>query len=78
MDIDKLKNKLEKHIVLVEFTSLKSGETKRRELTLCEKYMHIPNHISHQTGDRLVMYDVEFQRWEDVMLSTITNWKVIE
>ena len=39
VDIEKLRQKLENHIVLIEFESLSSGKTYDREYTLNEKYM---------------------------------------
>jgi hypothetical protein len=78
VDIDKLRDKLKNHIVCIEFQSLKSGDMKNREYTLSEKYMNIPNHVAKQTGDKLLCYDVEFQRWEDIQEDTITKWTVVE
>ena len=49
-----------------------------REYTLCEKYMSIPNHIKNQNGDKLICYDVEFQKWEDLQEDTIQSFKVVE
>ena len=48
VDIQKLRDKLETNIVLIEFQSLKSGKIYDREYTLNEKYMDIPNHIKNQ------------------------------
>tara|TARA_B100000424_G_scaffold269652_1_gene267062 strand:+ start:630 stop:947 length:318 start_codon:yes stop_codon:yes gene_type:complete len=78
MDIEKLREKLKNHIVCIEFQSLNSGDMKSREYTLCEKYMNIPNHVARQTGDKLLCYDVEFKRWEDIQEDTITKWTVVE
>jgi len=77
MDIEKLKKKLETNIVLIKFESLKSQRTYFREYTLCEDYMSIPNHIKAQSGDKLICYDVEFQKWEDLEIETIQEWKVV-
>ena len=77
VDTQKLRQKLETNIVLIRFQSLKSGREYEREYTLCEKYMEIPNHINNQSGDTLLCYDVEFQKWEDIEVSTILNWKKI-
>ena len=45
IDIEKLKGKLEKSIVLITFESLKSGKIYSREYTLSEKHCDIPIHI---------------------------------
>ena len=78
MDINKLRRKLETSIVLVTFESLKSGKIHHREYTLCEKYMKIPNHVLNQQGDKLICYDVEFQKWEDIEKDTIQTFVVVE
>lgn len=78
MDIEKLREKLKKHIVCIEFQSLNSGDMKSREYTLNDKYMNVPNHVARQTGDKLLCYDVEFKRWEDIQEDTITKWTVVE
>ena len=78
MDINKLKSKLKTNIILIKFESLKSQRTYFREYTLCEEYMPIPNHIRGQSGDKLICYDVEFQKWEDIEIDTISEWKVVQ
>lgn len=77
MDIEKLKKKLETNIVLIKFESLKSQRTYFREYTLCEDYMPIPNHLKSQSGEKLICYDVEFKKWEDLQIDTIQEWKVV-
>ena len=66
---------LQDGIVLIRFQSLKSGKEYEREYTLSDKY--IPNKLNNQSGDKLICYDVEFQKWEDIEVSTILNWKKI-
>lgn len=78
VDIENLKKALESSIVLIEFESLKSGKTHSREYTLSNEYLPLPNHISRQSGDRLICFDVDFQKWEDILLTTIINWKVVD
>ena len=78
VDIEKLRDKLKTNIVLIEVQSLKSGKVYDREYTLNEKYMEIPNHIKNQTGDKVLCYDVEFQKWEDLQIDTILGFKVVE
>jgi len=63
---------LQDGIVLIRFQSLNSGKEYEREYTLCDKY--IPNKLNNQSGDKLICYDVEFQKWEDIEISTILNW----
>lgn len=78
IDIEKLKSRLENHIVLVTFESLKSGRTYTREYTLSDKHCEIPIHIKKQSGDKLICYDVEFKKWEDLEVDTIREFKVVE
>lgn len=78
MDINKLRTNLETSIVLITFQSLKSGKMYNREYTLCEKYMQVPNHIRGQSGDKLICYDVEFQKWEDIEIDTIESFVIVE
>ena len=78
IDIEKLKGKLEKSIVLITFESLKSGKIYSREYTLSEKHCDIPIHIKKQSGDKLICYDVEFQKWEDLREDTIIKFTVVE
>ena len=66
---------LQDGIVLIRFQSLNSGKEYEREYTLSDKY--IPNKIQNQSGDKLICYDVEFRKWEDIEVSTILNWKKI-
>lgn len=78
MDINKLREKLSTNIVNIKFRSLKSGDIKDREYTLNEKYMNVPNHVKNQHGDKILCFDVEFQRWEDIQEDTIERWTVVE
>ena len=63
---------LQDGIVLIRFRSLYSGKEYEREYTLSDKY--IPNKLDNQSGDKLICYDVEFKKWEDIEVSTILNW----
>ena len=78
VDTQKLRQKLETNIVLIKFQSLVSGKEYEREYTLCDKYMSIPNHIKKQDGDKLLCYDVEFQKWEDLQEDTIIKFTVVQ
>ena len=78
METEKLKECLSKGIVEIQFRSLASNKTHNREYTLCENYLPLPNHIKKQNGDKVICYDVEFQRWEDIDVGTIEHWKPIQ
>ena len=78
MDINKLRKTLETSVVLITFQSLKSGKIYDREYTLCDKYMQVPNHVRNQQGDKLICYDVEFQKWEDIEIDSIQTFIVVE
>mgnify|MGYP003139392689 CR=1 FL=1 len=69
-----LEESLEKGIVLIKFQSLKSRNIHEREYTLDTKYMNNPTHIIKQSGDKLLCYDVEFEKWEDIDKETILKW----
>jgi len=69
-----LEESLENGIVLIKFQSLRSGKIYEREYTLDTKYMNNPTHIIKQSGDKLLCYDVEFEKWEDIDKETILKW----
>lgn len=78
MNIEKLLKKMEKGICLVKYTSLNSGEEKHRELTLNPKYTRgvtVPSDIG---GEKILAYDIEFQKWDDIQIDTIINWTEVE
>ena len=72
-----LEESLENGIVLIKFQSLRSGKIYEREYTLDTKYMNNPTHIIKQSGDKLLCYDVEFEKWEDIDKETIIEWRAI-
>jgi len=72
-----LEESLEKGIVIIKFQSLKSRNIHEREYTLDTKYMNNPTHIIKQSGDKLLCYDVEFEKWEDIDKETIIEWRAI-
>ncbi|MDA7548895.1 hypothetical protein N8774_00445 [Gammaproteobacteria bacterium] len=78
VDIEILKKALESSVVNIKFESLKSGNIYDREYTLSQEYLPLPNHISRQSGDRLICFDIDFQKWEDILLTTIIDWKVVD
>ena len=58
MDLDKIVEKLQKGVVLVEYTSLISGNQKHRELTLCSKYIPEGNRIQNSEKWSQTMNDL--------------------
>tara|TARA_B100001063_G_scaffold184464_1_gene174129 strand:+ start:414 stop:647 length:234 start_codon:yes stop_codon:yes gene_type:complete len=72
-----LEEALEKGIVLIKFQSLKSRNIYEREYTLDTKYMKNPTHIIRQSGDKLLCYDIDFEKWEDIDKETIIEWSKI-
>ena len=77
MNEQKLLKALEEHIVLIKVQSLKSGKEYQREYTLHPKWSNSVT-ISGQKGDKIVCYDVEFRKWEDLEVDTIVEWKIVE
>ena len=77
-DINKLIEALRNGVVLLQYESLKSGEVKTREMTLNEKYTRgVSVHLKSQdpNSDKIIMYDIEFLKWDDIDVNTILNWK---
>ena len=72
-----LEEALEKGIVLIKFQSLKSRNIYEREYTLDSKYMNNPTHIIKQSGDKILCYDIDFEKWEDIDKETIIEWRAI-
>ena len=68
---------LEKGIVIIKFQSLNSRNIYEREYTLDTKYMNNPTHIIKQSGDKILCYDVDFEKWEDIDKETIIEWRAI-
>ena len=75
---EKLKELLDKGIVEISFISLNSGIVISREFTTCEKLMPVPKHIKSYSGDKIICYDVEFKKWEDIEVNTIESYKTLE
>jgi len=78
IDSEKLRQVLSEGIVEISFVSLKSGKTRCREYTLNDALMSIPNHVHKQHGDKILCYDVEFKRWDDIQVDTIESYKPLE
>jgi hypothetical protein len=78
LDSQKIIECLKQGIVLIEFRSLKSGNIYSREYTLSENYMNLPNHVKNQSGDKIICYDIDFSKWEDIDVQSIESWKTIQ
>jgi hypothetical protein len=78
LDSQKIIECLKQGIVLIEFRSLKSGNVYSREYTLSENYMNLPNHVKNQSGDKIICYDIDFGKWEDIDVQSIESWKTIQ
>ena len=84
MDINKIVDKLNEGIVLLEYTSLDSGNQKSREMTLNHQYIPEPHRVfkdgwkQQDINDKLICYDVEFGKWDDIDKDTILSWKVVD
>ena len=73
---------LETCICYVEYTSLNSGTKKEREMTTCPEFIPSGNGLSFNQKaaqmDKCLAYNIEFERWDDIDLETITDWYVIQ
>lgn len=84
MDLDKIIEKMQKGIVLLEYTSLISGTQKHREMTLCPAFIPDGKRIvnsdkwKQSQNSKLICFDLEFQNWDDIDKDTITSWKLLE
>ena len=72
MDSDKLIELLREGIVEIQFRSLKSNKTHSREYTTHESFM--PIRFKQSTSDKLICYDVEFKKLEDIDVATIERY----
>jgi hypothetical protein len=81
-DAQQLMIALETCICYVEYTSLNNGGQKEREMTCCPRFIPSGNGLSFNQKasqmDKCLAYDIEFQRWDDIDLETITDWYVIQ
>ena len=84
IDINKIIDKMASGIILLEYTSLISGKHKSREVTTCRKYMPDKAKVfakgwRQNAGDtKLLCYDIEFQKWDDIDVNTIKSWQELE
>ena len=84
MDFDKIVEKMQKGVVLLEYTSLISGNQKQREMTVCHAFIPEGKRIvnsqkwKQDQNDKMICYDIEFGKWDDIDKDTILSWKVVE
>ena len=83
MDLNKIVDKLHEGVVLLEYTSLISGNKKIREMTLCNSFIPKRQQVattkwSQDQNSKLICYDLEFMKWDDIDKDTILSWKVVE
>tara|TARA_B100000900_G_scaffold45835_1_gene34118 strand:- start:168 stop:419 length:252 start_codon:yes stop_codon:yes gene_type:complete len=78
IDGNKIQEQLEKGIVMISFKSLNSGETKTREFTLHPSILPTKVKQDITKSDKLLCYDVEFGRWEDIQVDTIEKFLLVE
>ena len=84
MDFDKIVEKMQKGVVLLEYTSLISGNQKQREMTLCPSFIPNGKRIvnsqkwKQDQNDKMICFDIEFQKWDDIDKGTILSWKEVE
>ena len=76
IDSEKLISVLEQGIVLIEFKSLKSNKIYSREEILHDSFM--PLSMKSQEGDKILCYDIEFQKMEDIQINTIQKYVPLE
>ena len=72
IDSDKLIECLKQGIVEIQFRSLKSNKTHSREYTTHDSYM--PSLKNQSASDKILCYDVEFEKVEDIDVSTIEKY----
>ena len=84
MDIQKIIETMHEGIILLEYTSLISGKHKQREVTTCFKYLPEKakvfgeNWLQSASDEKLLCYDIEFAKWDDIDINTIVSWQEIE
>jgi|TARA_R110002096_G_scaffold430568_1_gene644584 hypothetical protein len=84
MNVDKIIENMNKGIVLLEYTSLISGNKKHREMTLNEKYIPETQRVfspgfsfKNKISDKLICFDIEFGKWDDIDKDTILSHKML-
>lgn len=77
MDTNKLIELLKQGIVEIQYKSLNSGKTYNREYTLHESMLPLKLKQSN-VSDKILCYDVEFQKMEDIDVHTIEHYKPLQ
>ena len=72
IDSSKLIDLLKQGIVEITFRSLKSNKTHSREYTKHDSYM--PSLKNQSASEKIICYDVEFEKVEDIDVSTKENY----
>ena len=72
IDSQKLIDILKEGIVEITLRSLKSNKTHKREYTTHKSFM--PNLKNQSASDKILCYDVEFEKVEDIDVSTIEKY----
>jgi hypothetical protein len=84
MDYQKIIDKMHEGIILLEYTSLVSGKHKIREVTTCHKYLPRNAQVfnkdwtQNSSDQKMLCYDLEFEKWDDIDINTIVAWQEIE
>lgn len=84
MNIEKLIDKMSKGVVLLEYTSLISGNQKIREVTTSLDYIPQDKQVFNKEwrqgaeDSKLLCFDLEFGKWDDIEKETIVKWKEME
>ena len=73
-NLQTIREAMEEGIILLDYTSLISGEQKSREVTLHPDYTG-GWEVQNKMDNKLLCYDVEFQKWDDIDADTIIKWK---
>lgn len=72
IDSQKLIEILREGIVEIQFRSLKSNKTYNREYTTHKSFMKTG--FKQSDSDKIICYDVEFEKLEDIDVSTIEKY----
>jgi len=72
IDSEKLIEVLTQGIVEIKFKSLKSNKTYIREYTTHKSFMKTS--FKQSASDKIICYDVEFEKLEDIDVSTIEKY----
>tara|TARA_B100000575_G_scaffold293719_1_gene306047 strand:+ start:2103 stop:2345 length:243 start_codon:yes stop_codon:yes gene_type:complete len=76
VDTNKLIEVLKQGIVEIKFKSLRSGNIYQREYTTHDSYM--PISFKQSASDKIICYDVEFKKMEDIDIDSIEQYTPLE